>query len=151
MEIIKKGEVAPDFCLEDQDGNEIKLSDLKGKKVLLSYHPLAWTSVCTDQMRSLEREYERIKEKGVDVVLGVSVDAQPSKSVWAKALAIENVKLVADFEPKGEMSKAYGVYVDEMGASGRANILIDEDGKIAWSKEYEISELPCIEEVIENL
>lgn len=149
--MIKVGEMAPDFALEDQYGEVIKLSELKGKKVLLSYHPLAWTSVCTDQMRSLEREYERIQEKGVDVVLGVSVDAQPSKSVWAKALSIENVKLVADFEPKGEMSKAYGLYNEELGASERANILIDENGKIAWAKKYEISTLPCIEEVIENL
>lgn len=149
--MIKVGEMAPDFALEDQNGEVVKLSELKGKKVLLSYHPLAWTSVCTDQMRSLEREYDRIVEKGVDVVLGVSVDAQPSKSMWAKALCIENVKLVADFEPKGEMSKAYGLYNEDLGASERANVLIDEEGKVAWIKKYEILSLPCIEEVIENL
>lgn len=151
MDIIKKGEVAPDFALEDQDGKLIKLSDLKGKKILLSYHPLAWTPVCTDQMRSLERKYDEIKEKGVDLVLGISVDSQPSKAVWAKALGIENVRIVSDFEPKGEMSKAYGVYLEDMGTSGRANILIGEDGKIAWSKEYDIPELPCVSEVIEKL
>lgn len=151
MDIIKQGEMAPDFTLEDHNGNEIKLSDLKGKKVLLSFHPLAWTGVCIDQMRSLEREFDRIKEKGVSEVLGVSVDAQPGKAAWAKTLGIENIKLVADFEPKGEMAKVYGLYSEELGASERANVLIDEDGKVIWSKKYELTQLPDIDEVIENL
>lgn len=151
MDIIKQGEMAPDFTLEDHNGNEIKLRDLKGKKVLLSFHPLAWTGVCIDQMRSLEREFDRIKEKGVSEVLGVSVDAQPGKAAWAKTLGIENIKLVADFEPKGEMAKAYGLYSEELGASERANVLIDEDGKVIWSKKYELTQLPDIDEVIENL
>lgn len=149
--MIKVGDMAPDFELEDQEGKKVKLSELKGKKVLISYHPLAWTSVCTDQMRSLESHYEEIKEKGVGEVLGVSVDAQPGKSVWAKSLGIEDVKIVADFEPKGEMAKAYGLYNDEIGASERANVLIDEEGRVAWVKKYEISQLPDIKEVIENL
>lgn len=151
MDIIKVGEMAPDFKLEDHEGNEVSLSDLKGKKVLLSFHPLAWTGICIDQMRALEREVDRIKEKGVDEVLGVSVDAQPGKGAWAKTLGIEEIKLVSDFEPKGEMSKAYGLYNEEMGASERADVLIDEEGKVKWAKKYELSQLPDIEEVIKNL
>lgn len=149
--MIKVGDLAPDFELEDQDGNKIKLSDYKGKKVLISYHPLAWTSVCTDQMRALESNYEKIKEKGVDLILGISVDAQPGKSVWAKSLGIEDVKILADFEPKGEMAKSYGLYNEKIGASERANVLVDEEGKVAWVKKYEISQLPDFEELLENL
>lgn len=149
--MIKVGEKAPDFQLKDHEDEKIKLSDLKGKKVLLSFHPLAWTPVCIDQMRSLESRYDDIKAKGVDVVLGVSVDPTPSKGVWAKSLGIENIKLVSDFEPKGEMSKEYDLYNEKMGTSGRANVLIDEDGVVVWAKEYEISTLPDIEELIENL
>lgn len=151
MEMIKVGEIAPDFKLLDTEENEITLKGLKGKRVLLSFHPLAWTPVCIDQMRSLEREYDKIKAKGVDVVLGVSVDPVPSKGVWGKSLGIENVILVADFEPKGEASKAFGLYEEKMGTAKRANVLLDKDGKVEWTKLYKIPELPDIEEVLENL
>lgn len=151
MELIKVGEMAPDFTLEDQAGEKISLKDLKGKKVLISWHPLAWTSVCTDQMRALEREFDRIKDVGIDEVLGISVDSQPSKSVWAKTLSLENIKILADFEPKGEMSKAYGNYIEKMGASGRAVVVVDEEGKISYAKQYEVSELPDLDALLEEL
>ncbi len=148
--MLKKGDKAPDFRLKDQYGEEIVLSELKGKKVLISWHPLAFTSVCTDQMRSLERNFERLKGAGIDVVLGVSVDAQPSKSVWAKAISVEDTLILPDFEPKGEMSKAYGVYIEKRGISGRANVIVDEAGFISFAKEYKLGELPDIEEIIQN-
>lgn len=149
--MIKVGEMAPDFNLKDQNNQDVKLSDLRGKKVLISWHPLAFTGICTDQMRDLEREYDRIIEAGIGEVLGISVDAQPSKATWAKALNIEKVKLLADFEPKGQMSKDYDMWVDKMGASGRAIAVVDEEGKIAYTKVYELSHYPDIEETIEEL
>ncbi|HZJ68828.1 MAG TPA: redoxin domain-containing protein [Candidatus Eisenbacteria bacterium] len=149
--MIKVGDKAPDFELEDQSGEKIKLSDLKGKKVLISFHPLAWTSVCIDQMRQLDSHFSQIENKGVDLVLGISVDPQPTKSVWAKSMALKKIKILADFEPKGKMAKDYGLYNDSLGASERANVLVNEDGKVSWVKKYEISHLPNIEEVIENL
>ena len=79
-DIIKVGETAPDFTLKDQNGEDVSLSDFVGKKVLLSWHPLAWTSVCTDQMRDLERNIRRFEEKNV-IVLGMSVDpAHPANN-----------------------------------------------------------------------
>ncbi len=147
-DIIKVGAVAPDFTLVDQFEKEISLSDFKGKKVLLSWHPLAWTSVCTDQMRALESHYDRF-EAANTVVLGLSVDAQPSKSVWAKALSLFNIHILADFHPVGEVSKAYDVFMAEAGMSGRANVLVGEDGKVIWAKRYEPAELPDIEEVLD--
>ncbi len=149
--MIKVGDKAPDFELEDQSGEKIKLSDLKGKKVLISFHPLAWTSVCIDQMRQLDSHFSQIENKGVDLVLGISVDPQPTKSVWAKSMALKKIKILADFEPKGKMAKDYGLYNDSLGASERANVLVNEDGKVSWVKKYEISQLPNIDEVIENL
>lgn len=149
--MIKVGDKAPDFELEDQSGEKIKLSNLKGKKVLISFHPLAWTSVCIDQMRQLDSHFSQIENKGVDLVLGISVDPQPTKSVWAKSMALKKIKILADFEPKGKMAKDYGLYNDSLGASERANVLVNEDGKVSWVKKYEISQLPNIEEVIENL
>ncbi len=149
--MIKIGDLAPDFELEDQDGKKVKLSELKGKKVLISFHPLAWTPICIDQMRDLESHYEEIEKKGVDTVLGISVDPQPSKGVWAKSLGLEEVRILADFEPKGKMAKDYGLYNEEFGTSQRANVLVDEEGKVTWIKKYKMSELPDIDEVIENI
>ncbi|MDD2374491.1 MAG: redoxin domain-containing protein [Eubacteriales bacterium] len=146
MDVIKIGDVAPDFSLEDNKGGEVKLSDFKGKKVLLSWHPLAWTSVCTDQMRALEANYDRFTEANT-VPLGLSVDPAASKKVWSAVLSIRETSLLSDFWPHGKVAKDYGIFIEEDGISQRANILVDEEGKIEWFKIYPISELPDIEEV----
>jgi len=148
--IIKVGEMAPDFKLKDQSGEEIALSSFRGKKVLLSWHPLAWTAVCTDQMRSLERNFKRFEEKNA-VVFGFSIDSQPSKSVWARVLSLNSIRILADFHPLGEVTKKYGLFSEERGSSDRANVLIGEDGTVIWAKKYDIHALPDVEEVLEQL
>ncbi|MDU2558436.1 MAG: redoxin domain-containing protein [Anaerococcus prevotii] len=148
---IQVNQEAIDFTLKDQFKEDVKLSELKGKKVILSWHPLAYTSVCTDQMRSLERNYERIQEKGDTVVIGLSVDPFPAKAKWADILDLKDLKIVSDFFPYAEVTKAYGLFNEENGASKRANVIIDEEGKVKWVKVYGASELPDIEEVIDNL
>ena len=148
---IQVNQEAIDFTLKDQNKEEVKLSELKGKKVILSWHPLAYTPVCTDQMRSLERNYDRIQEKGDTVVIGISVDPFPAKAKWADILDLKDMKIVSDFFPYAEVTKAYGLFNEENGASKRANVIIDEEGKVQWVKVYGGSELPDVEEVIDNL
>lgn len=150
MALIEKGTKAPDFTLKNQSKEDVSLRDFVGKKVLISFHPLAFTPVCTDQMRELERRYDEFEAKGV-VPLGVSVDPAPAKTVWAKGLILDKLNILTDFNPLGEMSKAYGNFVDKEGFSGRANVLIDEDGQVIWSKQYRLSELPDVDEVLEQL
>ena len=145
--VVEKGEKIKDFTLIDQNEKEINLANLEGKKVLLSFHPLAFTSVCTKQMKGLDDNYKQF-EKLNTVPLGVSVDAQPSKTAWAEKLGLENLKILADFHPKGQLAKELGIYVKEEGFSGRANILLDEEGKVLWTKVYELTELPDLDEVI---
>lgn len=149
-DLIRIGEKAPDFKLPDQNQEIVTLSDLSGKKVLLSWHPLAFTSVCTDQMRSLEREMERFANKNC-LPLGLSVDPVPSKAVWAKAISLKNLKVLSDFNPLGKIAKAYGIFSGEHGASKRINILINEERKVIWLKKYEIKTLPNIEDVLKQL
>lgn len=149
-EIIKLGAMAPDFKLPDQDGNFVSIKQFAGKRILLSFHPLAFTSVCTDQMRSLDRNVEKF-EKYNTIVLGMSVDPLPSKSVWAKALSLKNIKILSDFNPLGAVARDYGVFSVEHGASKRANILIDENGMVIWTKKYEIKTLPDVDEVLGKL
>lgn len=146
-EVIQAGQIAPDFTLKNQWGEDVTLHKLRGKKVLLSWHPLAWTGVCTDQMRGLERDYARFAEKNT-VVLGLSVDPLPSKAAWSKVLALRELQILTDFLPLGEVTKAYGLFSEEHGASKRANVLVGEDGKVLWVKKYPIPVLPDAEEIL---
>ncbi len=148
--MIKKGEKAPNFTLKDQNGKDIQLFDFKGKKVLLSFHPLAWTNVCAKQMQSLENNREKFKKFNT-VALGISVDPVPSKAAWAKSLNIESTKLLSDFWPHGEVAKKYGIFSKSQGFSFRVNIIIDEKGKVIFVKKYPISKVPDIEEIIREL
>ncbi len=124
------------------------MKDFRGKKVLLSWHPLAWTSVCTDQMRALDANWERFNKLNT-VPVGLSVDPVPGKTAWGAVLSIRKVKLPSDFWPHGETASKYGIFNKELGLSERANILIDEEGKVIWAKQYPMGELPDINEVFD--
>ncbi|WP_324735610.1 peroxiredoxin [Thermococcus sp. SY098] len=148
--MVKVGDTAPDFSLKDQNGEEFKLSDYRGKKVLLSFHPLAWTSICAQQMKDLERNYKRFEELNV-VPVGISVDSVPCKKAWADHLGLRKLRILSDFWPHGKVAKLYGVFRESNGFSERANIIVDEEGKIVFVKVYPIRELPDIEEILKFL
>lgn len=150
MRPIEAGEMAPDFTLKDQDGKLHTLKEMSGRRVLLSFHPLAWTGVCAKQMQSLEAQFERFAALGV-VPLGVSIDTTFSKHAWAKSLGIERVRLLSDFWPHGGLAKALGLFREGDGFSERANALVDEEGKAVWVKVYPIPELPDLEEIFRLL
>ena len=148
--VIKVGDKAPDFSLKDQHNKELRLSEFKGKKVLLSFHPLAWTKVCARQMQSLEKNRE-VFDRLNTVALGLSVDTVPSKHAWAKELGIKETRLLSDFWPHGEVAKLYGIFRAENGISERANIIVDEQRKAIFVKVYDIPQLPDIDEIINFL
>jgi len=152
--LVKKqivvGNKAPDFILVDHNEKPFELSDVKGKKVLLSFHPLAWTSVCAKQMKSLEKNKKQF-DKLCTIALGVSVDAVPSKKAWAKALGIKNIRFLSDFWPHGKIAQLYGIFRADDGISERANIIIDEDQTISFVKVYPIAQLPDIKEILRVL
>lgn len=147
---IEAGEKIPDFSLFDQNKKEFKLSKFKGKRVLLSFHPLAWTPVCADQMKSLEDNYEIFEELNI-IAVGISIDSSPSKAAWAKSLGIKHTQLLSDFWPHGGIAKLIGIFREKDGFSERANIIIDEEQNIEFVKIYEISELPDIDEILTYL
>lgn len=148
--MLQIGSFAPDFSLKDQNGTIIQMSQFKGKKILLSFHPLAWTSVCANQMKSLEENYDEF-EKLNTVPLGLSVDPVPSKKAWAESLGLKKLKILSDFWPHGNAAKLYDIFREKDGFSERANIIIDERGKIIFFKVYPIKELPNIQEIKEFL
>ena len=147
---ITVGSEAPEFTLKDNREQEVRLAAFRGKKVLLSWHPLAWTPVCTDQMRSLENNWDNFQKLNA-VPLGFSVDAPPCKKAWATAIQVNNVSLPADFWPHGKVAQDYGIFNGKEGVSERANIIIDETGRVKWVKVYPMQQLPDINEVLQVL
>jgi peroxiredoxin len=144
------GQKAPDFTLKDQHGQDFTLHSAEGKKVLLSFHPLAWTKVCAQQMQSLHDNSKKFDELNT-IPLGMSVDTAPSKKAWAESLGITDIRMLCDFWPHGEVAKLYGIFREKNGISERANILIDGDGIITFFKVYEMSELPDITKVLDAI
>jgi peroxiredoxin len=139
---LKPGEEAPDFELRSHRGGTVRLSDYRGKKnVVLAFHPLAFTPVCATQMSGYELDLPRLSERDA-VVLGISIDPQPSKTAWAKTLGSISFDLLSDFHPHGEVAQKYGVFRQKEGFSDRAIFIVDKQGKIAWVRTYDIPEQP---------
>jgi len=147
---VKVDDIAGDFTLKDHNGDDFILSGQKGKRVLLSFHPLAWTPVCTSQMLSLEENFTVFASLQA-VPVGLSVDPVPSKKAWADNIGIKNVPLLSDFWPHGGVAKLFDIFREKNGFSERANIIIDEKGVVALFKTYPLSQLPDINEIIEVL
>ena len=144
---FKAGDKAPDFSLPDQNDKDFKLSNFKGKRILLSFHPLAWTGVCAKQMKSLEKNWKEFEELNT-VAVGVNVDSVPSKKAWAENLGVKQIRLLSDFWPHGKVAKLYGIFRDKEGFSERANIIINENQEIEFVRIYELGELPDINEIL---
>ena len=145
---LKPGDEAPDFELRSHRGGTVRLSEFRGKKnVVLAFHPLAFTPVCATQMSGYESDRPRLEANDA-VVLGVSIDPQPSKAAWAKTLGNISFDLLSDFHPHGEVAQKYGVFRQKDGISERAVFVIDKQGRIAWSKTYEIPEQPNNEDFL---
>ena len=144
---IKLGKMLKSFTLQDQFGQNFVLSKMKGRRVVLSFHPLAWTPVCTRQMQALEKN-RKVFDKFNTIAVGLSVDSSPSKAAWAKAIEVQHTKLLADFWPHGNVAKSLGLFREQDGISQRANVILDEKGKVCFVKVYPISKLPDIDEII---
>ena len=145
---LNVGDDAPDFTLKDQNEEKFHAADCKGKRVLLSFHPLAWTQVCADQMKSLEANQSAFAELNT-IAVGLSVDSVFCKKAWAESLGIKKTRLLADFWPHGGVAKSYGLFIDKIGISNRANVIVDEKGDIAFVKVYDIPQLPDITEILD--
>ncbi|HOI57399.1 MULTISPECIES: redoxin domain-containing protein [unclassified Methanoculleus] len=148
--MVELGELAPDFSLPDQNGNEIRSSGFSGKRVILSFHPLAWTSICARQMQALETNRKAFDALDA-VALGISVDSVPCKRAWAESLGIKQTRLLADFWPHGEVAQMYDVFDGTKGYARRANIVIDEFQRVIFVEKYPTTTVPDMQDVLEIL
>jgi peroxiredoxin len=129
--LLQPGVLAPDFTLKSSDGEDISLIRFRGQPVILAFYPADWSPVCGDQM-VLYNEVLYLFEQHNAQLLGISVDG-----VWSHRAFAENrnlkFPLLSDFEPKGEISRLFGVYDTDSGQSERALFVIDSQGIIRWS------------------
>jgi peroxiredoxin len=129
--LLAPGTPAPEFTLKAGDQSEVSLSSLRGRPVILVFYPADWSPVCTDQLGLYEQLLPEFAAFDDAALIGISVD-----SAWSHAAFAEDrhltFPLLADFEPKGAVAQAYGVY-SPRGTSGRALFVIDAEGIIRWS------------------
>jgi len=128
---LPAGTPAPDFSLASGPDTELRLSDLRGHPVILVFYPADWSPVCGDQMTLYNQILPEFHRRGAEL-LGISVDGVWCHRAFAKQRRI-TFPLLADFEPKGAVARAYGVYLPEEGTSARALFVVDESGVIRWS------------------
>jgi peroxiredoxin len=131
MPILQPGSAAPIFTLHDGAGNPVSLADFRGRPVVLVFYPFDWSPVCGDQLalyNELLEDFTALKAQ----VLGLSID-----STYCHAAFTSDRKyrfpLLADFEPKGQVARAYGAYEPREGCAQRALFVIDGAGVIRWS------------------
>ena len=129
--LIAAGTPAPDFELHSTPDQTVRLSDFRGHPVVLVFYPADWSPVCSDQI-ALYNEMCREFEEYLAQLFGISVDGAWCHRAFADARKIR-FPLLADFEPKGDVSRRYGAYRTTDGFSERALVVVDADGIVRWS------------------
>lgn len=145
---LKKGDHAPDFTLKNTEGHDVSLSDFKGKKVLLLFFPLAFSSVCTAELCEVRDQFKQYEQAEAQV-LGISVDSFFTLKEFKQAQNL-NFQLLSDFNK--EAATAYSCLYDDFygmkGVSKRAAFIVDEQGKLAYAEVLEqASDLPDFKQI----
>ena len=128
---VPPGKPAPDFALRATPDQELSLDDFRGRPLVLAFYPADWSPVCGDQMALYNEILPEFRRLGAELV-GISVDGVWCHNAFASARKL-HFPLLADFEPKGAVARAYGVYREHEGTAARALFVIDGDGIIRWS------------------
>jgi peroxiredoxin len=148
-QLLSPGTPAPDFSLRVTPDQKLSLKDLRGKPVILAFYPADWSPVCGDQMALYNEILPEFQKHGAEL-LGISVDGVWCHTAFAKDRNL-HFPLLADFEPKGEVARAYGAYFDQGGITERALFVIDKDGIIRWSFLSPLAVNPGADGILEAL
>jgi peroxiredoxin len=146
---LPPGTPAPNFSLHSTPDQTVSLRDFRGRPVILAFYPADWSPVCSDQMALYNEVLPDFRRYRAEI-LGVSVDG-----VWCHLAFAQDRKLhfplLADFEPKGAVSRAYGAYQPAAGESARALFVIDGEGIIRWSYLSPVGVNPGADGILEAL
>lgn len=129
--VLGPGKTAPNFSLNSTPDQKVSLNDFRGQPVILAFYPADWSPVCTDQLSLYAMVMPEFKKFNAEL-LAISVDNIWSHLAFAKDRKL-NFPVLADFEPKGVVSRKYGAFKEKIGESARALFVIDEKGIIRWS------------------
>jgi peroxiredoxin len=130
--VIAPGAAAPEFRLRREDGSEFTRADLEGHTTVFVFYPFAFSPVCTDQFNLYDELLDEFTARGA-TLYGVSCDASESQRSFRETLGVR-IGQLSDFEPKGETSRAFGVY-HPGGFAQRALVIVGPDGVVRWSYE----------------
>lgn len=145
--MLQPGDKIPEFELVKIDREKFTQSDLAGKKALICFYPAAFSGVCTHEFSEFQERIEDFKQRGIEI-FAVSVDGLNAQRVFQEHLGAFDITFLADFEPKGEVAKAFDAYLDGAGFAHRALALI-EDGEIKWSLQMPTpAEQPMADDVL---
>jgi len=147
--VLSPGTQAPDFTLKKSPDTSLRLSELKGRPVILVFYPADWSPVCGDELALFNEVLPEFQRYDAQLV-GISVDGVWCHQAYAKARNLD-FPLLADFEPKGEVSRTYGAYRPQDGFSERALFVIDVDGVIRWSYLSDVTKNPGADGVLAAL
>jgi peroxiredoxin len=130
-QILPPGTPAPDFALNTTPDQVLRLSELRGRPVILAFYPADWSPVCGDQVALYNEILSEFREYGAEL-LGISVDGVWCHAAFARDRNL-HFPLLSDFEPKGSVARLYGAYREADGTSERALFVLDGEGVIRWS------------------
>jgi peroxiredoxin len=147
--VLAPGIPAPEFRLQATSGQPLALSDFSGKSVILAFYPADWSPVCGDQMALYSEVLPEFQRYGA-ALLGISVDGVWCHAAFAKDRSL-GFPLLSDFEPKGQVARAYGAYRDQDGVAERALFVIDKAGIVRWSYCSPIGVNPGADGILEAL
>lgn len=143
------GSLAPDFTLLSAQGQTVVLHHLRGCPVILAFYPADWTPVCDDQMALYNSTLPVFRQYNAHL-LGISVDSPWCHQAFSRDCRLQ-FPLLADFEPKGAVARAYGVYNEELGVAMRALFVLDVDGIIRWNYVSPFNINPGVDGIIQAL
>jgi peroxiredoxin len=129
--ILAAGTTAPNFTLRETPDQNLSLSELKGKPVILAFYPADWSPVCGDQLALYNEVLPEFRKYGAEL-MGISVDGVWCHEAYVQARRL-HFPLLADFHPKGVVAQSYGAYREGEGVCERALFVLDRSGVILWS------------------
>src|SRR5262245_60007748 len=147
--IVQPGTVAPEFTLRATPDQSLSLSDFRGQPVILTFYPADFSPVCSDQMSVYNTILDEFRAYEAQL-LGISVDGVWCHVAFAKDRRLR-FPLLSDFEPKGEVARAYGAYDSKAGLCERALLVIDDEGKVFWSYVAPIGVNPGADGILDAL
>jgi peroxiredoxin len=128
---LQPGAAAPDFELNSTPDQKVRLSDFRGRPVILAFYPADWSPVCGDELALFNELLPEFSRHSAQLI-GISVDGAWCHAAYARDRKL-HFPLLSDFEPKGAVARTYGVYDHKAGHCERALFVIDSDGIIRWS------------------